>query len=150
MKMQLTQKESGLIKDLRNEEQLCFDKYTRHSSAAVDPQLKNLFSTVASGEKKHLDAINDLASGIVRQPFASQGSTQTFTAYHKADTNEKQADAYLCADVLAGEKHASALYDTCVFEFCDENARMLLGSIQRQEQAHGKLIYDYMTANGMQ
>ena len=36
-----------------------------------------------------------------------------------------------------------------VFEFTDENARNLLNGIQKQEQGHGKAIYDYMSANGM-
>lgn len=148
--MQLTQKEAGLIKDLQNEEKLCVDKYTRHSSAAVDPQLKNLFSTIAAGEQQHLDAINELAAGNVRAPFAAQGEMPSFTACQAYTAAEKSADAFLCSDVLATEKHASALYDTCVFEFNDQNARTLLGSIQKQEQNHGKMIYDYMSANGMQ
>ena len=31
----------------------------------------------------------------------------------------------------------------------DENARNYLNSIQKQEQNHGKMIYDYMSANSM-
>ncbi len=52
-------------------------------------------------------------------------------------------------DVLATEKHASHLYDTCIFEFNDENARNALNHIQKEEQEHGKMIYDYMSVNGM-
>ena len=51
--------------------------------------------------------------------------------------------------MLTGEKGVSALYNTCIFEFVDEGARTYLNSIQKQEQNHGKMIYDYMSANGM-
>ena len=51
--------------------------------------------------------------------------------------------------VLAGEKHVSALYDTCVFEFKDGAARNVLSHIQQEEQQHGKMLFDYMQANGM-
>ena len=51
--------------------------------------------------------------------------------------------------VLAGEKHVSGLYDTCVFEFRDGQARNALNHIQKEEQEHGKQLYDYMTVNGM-
>jgi rubrerythrin len=59
----------------------------------------------------------------------------------------KQMDAYLCQDALDTEKHVSALYDTCIFEFKGEDARSMLNQIQKQEQEHGKRIYDYMAAN---
>ncbi|MFR6424490.1 MAG: spore coat protein [Oscillospiraceae bacterium] len=65
------------------------------------------------------------------------------------DSPQKQNDCYLCTDVLAMEKHASHLYDTCVFEFRDADARSVLNDIQAQEQHHGKVIYDYMNANAM-
>ncbi len=65
------------------------------------------------------------------------------------DNADKQNDCYLCTDLLSSEKHASALYDTCIFEFKDENARTLLNSIQKAEQGHGKALYDYMSVNGM-
>ena len=50
---------------------------------------------------------------------------------------------------LAGEKHVSGLYDTSVFEFRDGQARNVLNHIQKEEQEHGKQLYDYMTVNGM-
>ena len=56
---------------------------------------------------------------------------------------------YICSDLLATEKHASALYDTCIFEFKNEQLRTVLNSIQREEQEHGKKIYVYMSANNM-
>ena len=147
--MQLTQKDTALLKDLTDQEKLCIDKYTRHAQAAADPQLKNLFSQLAAGEQKHLQALNTLSTGTVPAPEAGGGALPTFTAFHQGDTPEKQNDCYLCTDALSGEKHVSALYDTCVFEFTTEDSRNLLNSIQKQEQAHGEMIYDYMKANQM-
>jgi len=147
--MQLTQKESTLLKDLQEQEQLCIDKYAKHASCAKDPQLKELFTQISSSEQQHYDALEQMKSGTVAAPFAA-GSSRTFTAhYTMSETPEKKDDCYLCTDLLSGEKHASALYDTCIFEFKDENARALLGSIQKAEQGHGKAIYDYMSVNSM-
>ena len=56
--LQLTQKETQLLKDMKDQEQLCIDKYTKHSDCAVDPQLKNLFSQMAQTERTHLDTLN--------------------------------------------------------------------------------------------
>ena len=134
--MQPTQKETGLLKDLKDQEQLCVDKYRRHAASANDPQLKNLFE--------------QLAQGTVCKPADSATVPGTFTAaYSSADSPQKQNDCYLCSDVLTMEKHASHLYDTCVFEFRDADARSVLNDIQAQEQHHGKVIYDYMAANAM-
>ena len=51
--MQPTQKEAGLLKDLKDQEQLCVDKYRRHAASANDPQLKNLFEQLAQVEQQH-------------------------------------------------------------------------------------------------
>ena len=88
--------------------------------------------------------------GTVAAPADSATVPTTFTAtYNNTETPQKQNDCYLCTDVLAMEKHASHLYDTCVFEFNDANARSVLNDIQKQEQHHGKVIYDYMNTNAM-
>lgn len=42
--MQLTAKEASLLKDLKEEEKLYIEKYTRHARCAADGQLKNLFA----------------------------------------------------------------------------------------------------------
>ena len=149
--MQLTQKETGLIKDLKEQEQLCVDKYTRHSACAKDSQLKNLFTELAQAEKKHFDTITAIESGTVPQTGSGQNAMPAFSAFYgSGDTPDKQNDCYLCSDVLAGEKHVSQLYDTCIFEFNDEGLRNVLNHIQKEEQRHGKMIFDYMSANGMQ
>ena len=63
--MKLTQKETGLLKDLKEQEKLCVDKYTKHSSCAKDAQLKNLFTAIAQAEKQHFDTITAIESGTV-------------------------------------------------------------------------------------
>ena len=140
MNTQLNQKEAQLIKELKGQESLCIEKYSKGAQCAVDGQLKGLFSRIAQIE-------NGTA------PQAPQGGSEalpTFTeTYGMTDSPDKQNDCYLCTDALTTEKHASSLYDTCVFEFRDENTRKLLGHIQSEEQNHGKMLYDYMHANHM-
>ncbi len=149
--MQLTQKETSLLKDLKNQEKLCVDKYSKHAEAAHDPQLKQLFKQIAGVEQGHLDTLNQIEGGAVPAVSGSKSSTvPTFTAtYSTADTPEKKQDSYLCSDLLSTEKHASSLYNTCVFEFGQSDLRQVLNHIQTEEQGHGEQIYKYMKANSM-
>ena len=149
--MQLTEKETSLLKDLEDSEKLCIEKYTKHSAAAHDAQLKNLFSTLASDEQKHLDTLTQIKNGTVPTTGGAQSTMPTFTATYKVGDTSQEAkeDAYLCTDLLSGEKHVSHLYDTCIFEFKSQEVRDVLAGIQKREQMHGKMIYDYMAANGM-
>ncbi len=147
--MTLTQKELSLLKDLKGQEQLCIDKYTKHSSCAKDPQLKNLFTQLAQAETQHLEGLKSIESGTVPQQNSQNAPLPTFTKFHTRENADKQNDCYLCTDLLTDEKGVSSLYNTCIFEFVDENARNYLNSIQKQEQVHGKMIYDYMAVNEM-
>ena len=148
--MNLTQKEKSLLNDLKGQEQLCIDKYTKHSECAKDEQLKALFNQIAADEQKHLDTLTQIENGSVPAPGGQSKQQPTFTAnYSISNTPEKQSDCYLCTDLLATEKGASHLYDTCVFEFADSTVRDTLNHIQKEEQSHGKMIYDYMKANNM-
>jgi rubrerythrin len=149
--MVLTQKESTLIKDLLGQEQLCIDKYTRHAECAHDPALKDLFTKIAGVEQEHKNTLSQIQQGNVPSMSGSKQSTPpSFTPYHTSgDTPEKQQDFYLCTDLLTTEKHASGLYDTCVFEFGQPELRQILNHIQTEEQQHGEQIYRYMKANGM-
>lgn len=152
--MQLTQKETSLLKDLKEQEQICVEKYGKYSSDAADPQLKNLFSQISQAEKQHLDTINQIIGGTV--PTMQSGGNQQqpqqpFTAkYTAADQNQdKQKDSYLCTDLLSTEKHVSSSYNTSIFEFRDTNIRDVLNHIQKEEQQHGEQLYNYMAQNGM-
>ncbi len=146
----LTQKENELIKDLKDQEKLCIEKYTKQAAAAVDGQLKNLFTQIAQVEQGHLNTLDKITDGSPLPSFSGSQPQPTFTAvYTAASTPDKETDCYLCSDMLATEKHASHLYDTCIFEFKDENLRNALNHIQKEEQGHGKMIYDYMSTNSM-
>ena len=148
--MQLTTKETTLLKDLADQEKLCIDKYKKHAASACDTQLKNLFTNLASVEQTHLDTVTALQGGTVPPTGTGNTTLPTFTAtYGTTDSECKKADCYLCTDVLAGEKHVSALYDTCIFEFTDAGARSALNHIQKEEQEHGQMLYDYMACHGM-
>ena len=149
--MQLSQKESSFIKELKEQEQLCADRYDKHSQQAHDQQLKKLFSELADAERKHLDTLTQIENGSPPQPPAQAPQTRedNFSQTYSSDSKEKQDDCYLCSDLLGAEKFASGLYNTSVFEFRDADTRQLLSHIQAEEQQHGKRIYDYMAANGM-
>ena len=144
MNTQLNQKETQLIKELKGQESLCIEKYTKGAQCAVDGQLKGLFNRIAQIEQEHLNTLTQIENGTAPQP--PQGGNEalpTFTeTYGMTDSPDKKNDCYLCTDALTTEKHASSLYDTCVFEFRDENTRKLLGHIQSEEQNHGKMLYD--------
>ena len=151
--MQLTQKETLLLKDLKDQEQTCVEKYNKYAADASDGQLKGLFAQIGQIEQQHLDTINQIMSGTV-PAMQSGGNKQVqlnFTpVYNTASSNQnKQKDSYLCTDVLSTEKHVSSVYNTAVFEFRDTNIRNILNHIQKEEQQHGEQIYNYMAQNGM-
>ena len=149
--MPLSEKETTLLKDLKGQEKLCIEKYNKHAQCAKDPQLSELFTQIENIERQHLETLEKMEKGTVIMGNSSSGSTpKSFTAhYNMAETEDKRNDMYLCSDVLATEKHASNLYNTCVFEFTTENQRNTLNHIQKEEQEHGKMIYDYMKVNSM-
>ena len=151
--MQLTQKETMLLKDLKDQEQTCVEKYNHYANEAYDGQLKGLFTQIGQTEQQHLNTINQIMSGTV--PAMQSGQNKqlqlNFTpTYTMASTDPQQKkDSYLCADLLSTEKHVSSVYDTCIFEFKDTNIRNVLNHIQKEEQEHGEQIYSYMAQNGM-
>ncbi len=153
--MQLNQKEMGLIKDLKEQEQLCIEKYQKHSEQARDPQLRQLFSDISQVEQQHFETLTKLENGSVpsvgaKQSGQSSSSSSSFSAvYGISDSMDKQHDRFLCSDLLAGEKHVSDVYNTCLFEFKDPQVRQVLNHIQTEEQHHGEQLYGYMSVNGM-
>ena len=150
--MTLNQKETTLLKDLKSQEQLCIEKYNKYSGTAHDPELKNLFSTLAQNEQKHLDTITQILAGTeVKMPSESPSATNAKLECKMSSCNEteKKDDAYLCKDALAMEKHVSSVYDTSVFEFTSPVLRDTLAHIQKEEQNHGETLYSYMSLNGM-
>ena len=152
--MKLTQKESTLLQDLKTSEEICIEKYNDYAKRADDQALADLFLTIRSQEQKHLDTISKLMDGTV--PMTSGGG-QTQQGGQQSQPGDGQAaqkshsktDEYLLKDALDTEKHVSAVYDTCIFEFTDAGARQALNHIQKEEQEHGQMLYDYMAAHGM-
>ena len=148
--MNLTEKEAMLIEDLKTQEKTCAEKYARNANQAKDPQLKTLFQEISQNEIKHLSMLDTITDGNVPQIDQNGGQEKTFSATYGAQDNaDKLNDCFLCNDLLAAEKHASGLYDTCVFEFSQKPLRDVLNYIQSAEQNHGKQLYDYMNTNSM-
>jgi rubrerythrin len=146
--MQLNQKESLLLEDMKSQEKLCIEKYSKAAVQAKDSKLSSLLSQLGAVEQKHLGLLNDIGSGKV--PAVAGGAQLSAVGVtYTSESPDKQYDKYICSDLLATEKHASALYDTCIFEFRDKEVRNVLNRIQKDEQEHGLAIYDYMKANGM-
>ena len=155
--MNLTQKEEMLLKDQKNHEKICIEKYTNYAEQAQDPELKNLFNNYAQQEQQHLDTINQILNGTVpqtqqqnnqsqNQQQANQGMKQN---QGKQAGMSNQKDAQLCNDLLMTEKYVSGTYDTAIFESTDSNLRNTLNHIQKEEQQHGEGIFNYMQQNGM-
>ena len=148
--MTLNAKESQLVKDLKGQEELCIEKYSKYAEEAEDSQLTDLFEGIAAVERKHLSTLTTVENGGTPDSGGSSGQTPLPTSFRKAPAEaDCDHDRFLCTDLLTTEKHASHLYDTCIFEFRDETVRQALNHIQKEEQSHGKLLYDYMKVNGM-
>lgn len=154
--MKLTQKESMLLQDLKTSEEICIEKYNEYAKKAEDQALADLFLTIKAKEEEHLKTINSLIGGTVpmmgggqqgQQNGQGSGSQPGDGQATKQSTSK--TDEYLLKDALDTEKHISSVYDTCIFEFTDAGARQALNHIQKEEQEHGQMLYDYMAAHGM-
>ena len=148
-RMTLTEKECGLLQDMKQQEQLCIEKYEKYARMACSTELKALFCDLRDIEKRHLASIEALQQGQVSMVGESiEGSNNRHCGCSDyCDEQSRAQDAFLCRDMLMTEKHASSLYDTSVFEFADPAARKLLSHIQQEEQQHGERLFAYMKAN---
>ncbi|GAB1476133.1 spore coat protein [Bacillota bacterium] len=179
MKVQLTTKETMLLKDQKSQEELCVQKYNSYSNLAQDPQLKQLFSSLGQKEQEHLNSINQILGGQIpamgsqsgMQTQAGSGQSAAMGKLMQAISNSAQSsagasgssgssssqgsqsgmlsDKDLCSDMLATEKFVSSAYDTVIFECTDPNIRQVLNHIQKEEQEHGEQIFNYMQSHGM-
>ena len=148
--MTLTQKEHGLLCDLKTQEQLCIEKYTKYENEACDPQLKTLFAKIKTTEQSHLDTVNRIMGGEeVKMPSTAPEAQKWTGSPSSCPADKKNKDAFLCKDALTMEKHVSSLYDTSIFEFTSTTLRDTLAHIQKEEQNHGEELYSYMSANAM-
>lgn len=62
------------MKDQKSQEELCVQKYTSYSCMAKDPQLQQLFSSLAQKEQEHLNSINQILSGQIPSVGSQSGS----------------------------------------------------------------------------
>jgi rubrerythrin len=150
--MTLTTKESGLLKDMKGQEELCIEKYKKYAELAKSGELKALFEAMAKVEQNHLTTITAMMGGTVPSVPAGQlenSNNQHCKSVQYSSDSDRQSDAFLCRDMLGTEKHVSSLYDVSIFEFKDPAARKVLNHIQAEEQQHGEQLYAYMSCNGM-
>ena len=151
--MKLTQKETMLLQDLKTSEEICIEKYDQYARKADDQALADLFLTIKAKEEEHLSTINSLLSGTVPMTGGGQQNGQNSQSQpgdgQATKKSHSKTDEYLLKDALDTEKHVSGVYDTCIFEFTDAGARSALNHIQKEEQEHGQMLYDYMAAHGM-
>ena len=149
--MNLTQKESGLLTDMKGQEELCIKKYKYYASSAKAPELRAMFEQMQRIEESHLQSVCGLMNGSLSAPpdKIENSNNDCCKVANYMNEDDRKSDAFMCQDMLASEKHASALYDTAIFEFKDPTARKMLNHIQAEEQQHGEQIYAYMSMNGM-
>ena len=150
--MNLTQKETTLLQDMKSQEQICIEKYNKYAQLAHDPELKSLFATLGGNEQKHLNTITEILNGTeVKMPDQSPSAVQAKLQCKMSPCNEveKKNDAYLCKDALSMEKHVAGVYNTGVFEFSSPVLRDTLAHIQKEEQNHGEQLYNYLNCNNM-
>ncbi len=151
-----TQKEASLLQDLKQQEQLCVDKYGQYADRACDPELKGIFTTIQQAEQQHLQTVNGLLNG--QMPSQSKGKKPQQkaakpTAWEQPTGEALQQamenDQFLCQDAICTEKEVSNTYDVSIFEFRDPQVRQALHQIQGAEQQHGEMLWTYMAKNGM-
>lgn len=149
--MTLSQKETTLLADLKSQEQLCIEKYSKYEEDACDPCLKSLFKSIKSTEESHLSTISRIMSGeeVTTNAAPSAVSQKLECQSSSCSAEQKNSDSFLCKDALAMEKHVSGLYDTSIFEFSSPVLRDTLNHIQKEEQNHGEQLYQYMSKNNM-
>ena len=124
--MNWTQKETSLLKDLKDQEQLCVDKYAEYAKRAHDPELKQLFEDIRQTEQQHLSTVCTWLGETAPKAWDLVG-----------------------AQYSGVNKEVSGAYNTSIFEFRDPQMRQQLHQIQGAEQKHGEMIYQYMARNGM-
>ena len=98
--MTLTQKETDLLKDMRDQELLCIEKYEKYSCSACSTELKNLFNSLADAERTHLKTINDLMGGSVKTVSGGLSADNCFCGCaNYCDDTSKKCDEFLCKDM---------------------------------------------------
>ncbi len=153
MIVNLTEKQRFVITDLKDQEQMCVDKYEKGKQMAKDPVLKDLFESIQKEEQQHFDSLDKLLHGecvaIDTKDKAGEDYNPTATYTGSFMQADKENDKFLCTDAITTEKYVSSAYDFNLFQFADPNIRRLLNDMETEEQNHAEKIYKYKTVNQM-
>ncbi len=156
MVFNISQKENMLFQDQQKHEEMCVQKYQNYAQQAQDPQLKQLFNSLAQQEQQHLNSVNQLLNGQIpnlqqSQQNQNQGQSQYTQAVAQNNTQgiASQNDIGMCNDMLVTEKYISGAYDNTIFECTNAGARQVLNHIQKEEQQHGEALFNYLQSQGM-
>ncbi|OON98458.1 MAG: Rubrerythrin [Epulopiscium sp. Nele67-Bin004] len=152
--MELNTKERQALENLKSEEQLCIDKFSRYANEAKDPVLQELFNTLTKDEQNHFNSLEQVLNGGPVPAVDcndSKGKNYAPTATYAEGTNsaDKTHDSYLATDGISTEKLISGEYNDDVFVFGNSDVRKLFADIQVEEQNHAEMLYKYKVANGM-
>lgn len=149
----ISEKECFLITDLQDQEKLCIEKYEKSATAAVDPVLQDLFSSIKQDEQRHYDSLGQVLKGKVPAVNSDDTAGKNYKpkASYTASTNnaDKENDKFLCTDAITTEKYTAGAYNFDMFQFGNSDVRRLLNDIETEEQNHAEKIYKYKMANGM-
>ena len=151
--MVLTEKETSVIEDLRQQEQNCVEKYKRYAKEAKDEVLRDLFQKLEKEETNHYESLGQVLNGTVPCVDCNDKDGREYqpkaTYDSMTNSSDKQSDGFLVTDCIGTEKLVSGTYNNDVFCFGDTNIRKLLADIQIEEQNHAEMLWKYKTVNGM-
>ena len=113
VKMQLNQKESMLLEDMKSQEKLCIEKYAKSAAAAKDRGLSQIFTRLGEIEQGHLTQLNEIGSGRVP---TSSGSVQlpAVNVFYTSESPDKQQDKFLCSDLLEDPAQLQRDFSACL------------------------------------
>jgi rubrerythrin len=166
MNLLLTAKERTMLQDQLKHEAICIQKYKNYANQATDPQLQQLFSSLAAHEQKHYITIEQMLKGQIpnlqqtqgqqqgqnqgqQQNLQTQGLQQSQIGQPSQNASSLQGDAALCTDSIMTEKFVSGAYDTGVFESSNQPVIQALQHIQKEEQEHGQKLQQYLQSTGL-
>ncbi len=149
--MKLNQKENQLVTELKNQEQLCIQKYDFYSKQATDPELKKLFGRLLKEEQNHYDMLQSLIDGDIPKITNRKPLSQNFEPQktHKGSKQDLDFDKFLCTDLITTEKYVATDYNNDLFYFVSPEVRNVLNAIMTDEQNHAEMIWKYKEANKM-
>ncbi|MDD3838988.1 MAG: spore coat protein [Clostridia bacterium] len=153
MNISLNDKQINVLKEQKEHEQICIQKYLNYANQTQNQELKDLFNSYASQEQNHYDTINQILNGDFQgMPNSSQQQQPQPIQNNNSSLQSAMSgvnDAELCKDMLMTEKFVSGTYNDAVFDFTNTNIAQALQHIQKEEQQHGEGIANFMANNGM-